>query len=319
MPLRVIFFGTAELACASLRRLTEDPQFQVLAVVSQPDKPKGRDLRLQPSAVKQLALDRNLPVLQPRKARDAAFIEQLRGFRPDLMVVAAYGQILPQELLDVPRLGCLNVHTSLLPRHRGAAPIQWAILSGDQETGITIMKMDAGLDTGPILAMARTPIAPEDDSRTLHDRLADMGAELLVRTIADYAAGEITPVPQPEGATYARKISKEDGRIEWQATTGEIWNRIRAFTPWPGAFTFLPGAGKSRLLKIWDAQPRATQAGGSPGTILNTGAEGILAACGEGSLLIRALQLAGSRKMTAAEFLAGHKLAPGTVLGNPPE
>src|SRR4051812_47588069 len=238
MPLRVIFFGTAELACVSLKALASDSQFHLAAVVTQPDKPKGRELQLQPSPVKIVALELGLPVLQPKRARDEAFLQQIRELTPDLMVVAAYGQILPQILLDVPKFGCLNVHTSILPRHRGAAPIQWAILSGDSETGVTIMKMDAGLDTGPILSVEKTMITSEDNSQILHDRLARMGAELLVRTIPLYVAGKITPQAQAEGASYARKISKEDGLIDWNEPAQTIWNKIRAFTPWPGAFTY---------------------------------------------------------------------------------
>ncbi|HTD66431.1 MAG TPA: methionyl-tRNA formyltransferase, partial [Candidatus Limnocylindria bacterium] len=206
-PLRLIFMGTPPLAATVLEALLTDEQFKIIAVVTQPDQPKGRDLKLQPSAVKQLALKNNLPILQPERARDEAFVAQVRELAPELIVVAAYGQILPQALLDVPRLGCLNVHTSLLPKYRGAAPIQWAILNGDTETGVTIMKMDAGLDTGAIVSEERTPIIAEDDAQTLHDRLAQMGGALLTRTIPNFAAGKIIPVPQPsEGSTYARKI-----------------------------------------------------------------------------------------------------------------
>ena len=189
--------GTAELSCASLDKLARDERYSVAAVVTQPDKPKGRDLKLQPSPVKILAEKLNLPVLQPLKARDENFISQLRELKPDLIVVVAYGQILPQSLLDLPPHGCLNVHTSLLPKYRGAAPIQWAIADGEPETGVTIMQMDAGLDTGPLVAARRTPIQPADDSQTLHDRLAQLGAELLVETIPDFVAGKIPPQPQP--------------------------------------------------------------------------------------------------------------------------
>src|ERR1700744_2814141 len=197
IPLRIIFMGTAELSCASLERLAGNPAFEVVAVVTQPDKPKGRDLKLTPSPVKILAEKLRLPVLQPLKARDGQFIAQLKELNPDLMVVVAYGQILPQAMLDLPLHGCVNVHTSLLPKYRGAAPIQWAIANGDAETGVTIMKMDAGLDTGPILSMRTTPILPTDDSATLHDRLAQLGAELLIETIPGYVAGRIIPRPQP--------------------------------------------------------------------------------------------------------------------------
>ena len=231
--------GTAELSCASLEKLARSQGFQITAVVTQPDRPKGRELKPQSSPVKTLAQRLGLPVLQPLRARDEKFIAELRTLQPDFIVVAAYGQILPQSILDLPRHGCLNVHTSLLPKYRGAAPIQWAIANGDTETGVTIMKMDAGLDTGAIVAQRRTPILPADDSATLHDRLARLGAELLVETIPDYVAGKIQPQPQPaEGVSHAPKIKKEDGRIDWNLPAKTIWNRLRAFTPWPGAFTF---------------------------------------------------------------------------------
>src|SRR5579883_3484412 len=188
--LRIIFMGTAELACASLRALAQSPDFSILAVVTQPDRPKGRELKLHPSPVKELALRLNLPVLQPERARKEEFVQELRKLAPDLMVVAAYGQILPQSILDLPRFGCLNVHTSLLPKYRGAAPIQWAILEGEPLTGVTIMKMDAGLDTGDIITQQKTPVQDEDNSQTLHDRLASIGATLLIQTIPDYVAGK---------------------------------------------------------------------------------------------------------------------------------
>ncbi|MBI3882297.1 MAG: methionyl-tRNA formyltransferase [Verrucomicrobia bacterium] len=314
-PLRVIFMGTAPLACASLRALAESPAFEVAAVVTQPDRPKGRDLKLQPSAVKELALALNRPVLQPERARQPEFIEQLRALRPDLIVVAAYGQILPQSLLDVPRLGCLNVHTSLLPKYRGAAPIQWAIANGDAETGVTIMKMDAGLDTGAIVATERTPIADADDAPTLHDRLAQLGAALLVKTVPDFAAGKITPQPQPaEGSSYARKIEKEDGRLDWSQPARVLWQRLRAFTPWPGAFTFLPAQPKPVLLKIRRAEP-VQRDGGNPGEVLEAGADGIVVACGEGALRLLEVQREGGKRLAAREFLAGCPLAKSQRLG----
>jgi methionyl-tRNA formyltransferase len=240
--LRIIFMGTAELSCASLEALARDEKFHVVAVVTQPDKPKGRELKLTPSPVKILAEQLKLPVLQPFKARDEKFIGELRELKSGLIVVVAYGQILPQGILDLPQFGCLNVHTSLLPKYRGAAPIQRAIADGETKTGVTIMKMDAGLDTGEIISQTRTPISPEDNSQTLHDRLAQLGAKLLVETIPDYVAVKILPKPQPaEGASYAAKIKKEDGRIDWNLPAQKILNRLRAFTPWPGAFTFCNG------------------------------------------------------------------------------
>jgi len=309
--------GTAELACASLEALCRATGIDVVAVVTQPDKPKGRELKMQPTPVKAIAMKRDLPVHQPLKARAPEFVDQLRKLAPNLIVVAAYGQILPQVILDIPKFGCLNVHTSLLPKYRGAAPIQWALLSGDSETGVTIMKMDAGLDTGDILAETRTPIADTDNAQTLHDRLAKLGADLLVRTIPDYVAERIVARPQPpEGASYARKITKEDGRIDWSKPAREIWNQVRAFTPWPGAFTHLPAEGPTKLLKIWDATMQE-HAFKNPGEILETGKLGIVVACGEHALRILELQLEGGKRLSAQQFLAGHELKPGQSFSNP--
>ncbi|MGV3754944.1 MAG: methionyl-tRNA formyltransferase [Verrucomicrobiota bacterium] len=310
---RIIFMGTAELACASLRALHASPLFEVVLVVTQPDKPKGRDLRLQPTPVKAAALELGLPVEQPLKARATEFVEHLRTFTPDLIVVAAYGQLLPQSILDLPKHGCLNVHTSILPKYRGAAPIQWAIIDGEMETGVTIMKMDAGLDTGDILTVHTTPITPEDNAATLHDRLAAIGAETLIVTIPLYISGDITPQPQPaEGSTYARKITKEDGRMDWSLPARVLFNRIRGLTPWPGAFTFLAPEHKLRLLKIWQAE-LVTDAGGQPGTVLQADKTGIVVACGEGALRLTSLQREGGRRLTAAEFSAGQAVKAGDV------
>lgn len=317
--IRIVFMGTADLAAEVLRFLCRQSELQILAVVSQPDKPKGRDLKTAPTPVKTVALEHQLPVLQPARARDLQFIEQLRAFAPDLIVVAAYGQILPQALLDIPRHGCLNVHTSLLPRHRGAAPIQWAIMEGDPATGVTIMKMDAGLDTGAMLATVTTAIADEDNAQILHDRLAVLGAELLVKTIPEYVAGKIIPQPQPaEGVTYARKISKEDGALDWSRPARALWNRIRAFTPWPGAFTFLPGEAKPMLVKIWRAEVDSVHSG-QPGEILAADKQGVVVACGEQSLRVHELQREGGRRLGAQEFLSGHPLQPGQrFVASPP-
>lgn len=309
-PLRIIFMGTAELACASLEALSKAPEYDVVAVVTQPDKPKGRELKLQPSAVKQLALRLSLPVLQPEKARSPDFIAALGELKPDIIVVVAYGQILPQAILDLPKFGCLNVHTSLLPKFRGAAPIQWAILEDEAETGVTIMQMDAGLDTGDILSQTATPIQPSDNSQTLHDRLAVLGAELLMETIPNWAAGAIVPKKQPDGSSYARKISKEDGRLNWPDPARKLWNQVRAFTPWPGAFTFQVSEGKSRLLKIWQAEVVDTRTG-EPGIILQADKSGIVVACGEKALRILTLQREGGRRLSATEFLAGNPIQSG--------
>jgi methionyl-tRNA formyltransferase len=310
--LKIIFMGTAELSCASLEKLARDENFSVIAVVTQPDKPKGRELQLQPSPIKMLAQRLNLPVLQPSRARDEKFVSELRELKPYLIVVVGYGQILPQSILDLPKFGCLNIHTSLLPKYRGASPIQSAILHGETEAGVTIMKMDAGLDTGPILSMRRTPISPADDSQTLHDRLARLGAELLVETIPDYVAGKISPQPQPtEGSSYAVKIKKEDGQIDWKESALEIWNRLRAFTPWPGAFTFLPAQPKSQRLKIWKAEIVEVEWPGKAGEILSADKSGVVVGCGQNALRILELQREGGRRMSAAEFLAGCALKTG--------
>jgi methionyl-tRNA formyltransferase len=328
--MKIIFMGTAELSCASLEMLARDKNLSVAAVVTPPDKPRGRDLKLQPSPVKALALKLNLPVLQPNRARDEKFIGELRALKADLIVVVAYGHILPPAILELPRHGCLNIHASLLPKYRGAAPIQWAIANGDNETGVTIMKMDAGLDTGDIVAQRRTSILPSDDSATLHDRLGRFGAELLAQTIPNYVAGKIQSRPQPaEGVSHASKIKKEDGRIDWNLPAKTIWNRLRAFTPWPGAFTFLrsaehrhgsnlaasqhaepvPGAPKPQLLKIWKAE--VVEKSGPAGEILSADKNDIAVACGQDALRIVELQREGGRRLTAPEFIAGHVLNVG--------
>ena len=307
-PIKLIFMGTPPLAATVLSGLLEERIWTIPAVVTQPDQPKGRDLKLQPSAVKELALQKNLPVLQPTRARDEAFIEQMRQLAPDLIVVAAYGQILPQALLDVPRFGCLNVHTSLLPKYRSAAPIQWAILNGDAETGVTIMKMDAGLDTGAIVSEERTAITEEDNAQTLHDRLAVLGGGLLVRTIPDFIAGKIIPQPQPAaGMSYARKIKKEDGRLDWSQPARVLWNRVRGLTPWPGTFSVLQTKREPVLLKIWRAEIVAN-ATGTPGEILSANRDELIVACGEGGLRLLEVQREGGRRLRIAEFLAGHQL-----------
>jgi methionyl-tRNA formyltransferase len=312
--MRLVFMGTPDLARVSLEALLATPDFSVPAVVTQPDRPKGRDMKLQPSPVKELAVARGIPVLQPDRARDPALAEQLRSFGPEIIAVAAYGQILPREILVLPRLGCVNVHTSLLPRYRGASPIQAALLNGDPETGVTIMQMDEGMDTGAILRQETTPISPEDTAATLHDRLALLGAGLLVRTIREYAEGRIQPKPQPlEGVSLAPKIRKGDGHIRWNQPAVAIWNRVRAFTPWPGAFTFTSAGEARQLLKVWRGEVVASSAG-PPGRILASDKSGILVACGQDALRILVLQREGGKRLDAQDFLSGHPLKPGTEL-----
>jgi methionyl-tRNA formyltransferase len=312
--LRIVFMGTPGLARASLQALLDEAGFEVVAAVTQPDRPKGRALKLQPSPVKELALLAHVPVLQPERARNEDFLQQLRGLAPELIAVAAFGQILPQAVLDLPRLGCLNVHTSLLPKYRGAGPIQWAIINGETETGVTIMKMDAGLDTGGILSQERTPIAPEDNADTLHDRLAEMGAALLVRTIRACVVGGVQAQPQPaQGISYAPKVKKQDGQIDWNQSAQAILNRVRGLMPWPGAFTHLPAEPQPHLLKIWQAATLSLQ--GPPGQILHVDKGKLVVGCGQDALQILALQREGGRRLNAQEFLIGHALRPGQQLG----
>ena len=305
--------GTAELACPSLQALAANDHYQVVQVVTQPDRPQGRDLKLRPPPIKLIALDLGLEVFQPEKVRRDEALQTMASKQPDLIVIAAYGQILPQTLLDLPRWGCLNVHASLLPKHRGAAPIQWAILNEDPETGVTIMRVDAGLDTGDILTMEKTAILDSDNAQTLHDRLALMGSRLLLQTIPDYISGVIQPHPQPANqSSYARKITKQDGLIDWKLSAHELWNRIRAFAPWPGAFSFIDGLTPS-MLKIWEAIPVDAPTR-PPGEILSADGSGILVACGQQALKLLTIQREGKRRMSSAQFMAGNHLAPGQRL-----
>ncbi len=302
---RIVFMGTPEFAVASLAACFDIGD--VVAVVTQPDKPKGRGQALAMSPVKALAQERGVPVLQPVKLRTPPFSEELRQYAPDVCVVTAYGRILPKDVLELPRHGCINVHASLLPRFRGAAPIQWSIAHGDAETGVTLMVMDEGLDTGPMLATRRLPIGPEDTSATLHDKLSTLGGALLREDLPKYLSGALQPVPQPtEGVVLAPIINKEDGELDFARPAVELERRVRAFTPWPGAFT---GFGGGRF-KVHKAKVAAGK--GAPGTVLAAGPEGLEVACGEGSLVLLEVQPEGKRVMRAAEFLSGHKLAPGS-------
>lgn len=301
--------GTADFACPTLVALNDTPRIEVVTVVTQPDRPKGRQLIPHSSPIKLEAESHHLRVHQPERLRnDISFLEQLA---PDLIVVAAYGQILPQSILDLPPHGCLNVHGSLLPAYRGAAPIQRALLDGQAETGVTIMQMDAGLDTGAMLSKTATPIEPTDNAQTLHDRLAKLGAELLLETIPRHVAGEITPKPQDDAlATHAAKITRDMGRIDWSQTATQLWNRARAFTPWPGVFTRLDG----KLLKLLEVEPADADCL-EPGRVGQADAAGIVVGCGDGALRITRLQKEGAKRLSAAQFLAGNPLPAGTQLG----
>ena len=314
-PLSVVFLGTSPLAVVSLKSLLESSLVSVRAVVTQPDRQQGRTMKLAPPPVKAEALLQGLPVLQPERCRNPDFLAQLSEFQSELIVVAAYGQILPSGILTLPTHGCLNVHASLLPRYRGASPIQWSILNGDAESGVTIMQMDVGMDTGDILTQESTPIEDSDTAQTLHDRLATLGGALLVRTIQGLLEGTVQPRKQDGHlATHASKIAKSDGRVDWSPPSVAIRNRVRAFTPWPGAFTTLPASSGSKTIKLLEVEP-ALSIQAAPGTTHSPTRGEWVVACGDGALRIVKLQMEGRRAMTPAEFLAGHPLPDGTQLG----
>ncbi len=318
--LRVAFAGTPEFARVAMERI-HAAGCTIPLVLTQPDRPAGRGMKLQASPVKQFALEQGLPVAQPRSLRlDGKYPEDaqaaraaLEAARPDVMVVAAYGLILPAWVLKWPRLGCLNIHASLLPRWRGAAPIHRAIEAGDAETGVVIMQMDEGLDTGDMLLTGRLPIGPEDTTATLHDRLAALGGDLVLQALDLAAQGRLAPVPQPaEGVTYAHKIEKAEANIDWSLPAEVIARRVRAFDPFPGASSAL-GA---EVVKVWRAKVLpADAADAAPGQVLSADAEGVRIACGQGQLLATELQRAGGKRLAAADFLRGFPLAAGQRLG----
>lgn len=307
--LRIIFMGTPEFACPTLKKLIERGE-EVIAAVTQPDRPKGRGQKLLPPPVKVLAEEHGIPVLQPVKVRAPEAIGQIRALNPDLIVVVAFGQILPQSLLDIPRHGCINIHASLLPRYRGAAPLNWCLINGETETGITTMQMDAGLDTGDMLVKRAIPIDPDEDAQSLHDRLSQLGGETIDETLDLLQAGKLVREKQDDSLTcYAPMLKKEDGLIDWTREAARIKNQVRGLTPWPGAYTLLEG----KTLKI--GRVSVEEESGAPGEILRAGKDGIVVACGAGSLRIGELQLEGRKRLGAAEFLAGCRLEPGTRLG----
>ena len=305
--MRTIFFGSPEFAVPCLEALHDISE--VVAVISQPDKPAGRGLAMRPPAVKARALELGLDVWQPTKVRTAEFAEKLGALGADVAVVVAYGRILPKAVLDAPRAGCVNVHASLLPRWRGAAPIQWSIVHGDTETGVTLMQMDEGMDTGPILATAATPIERKDDAATLSGRLSKMGAELLRRELPRYVAGELTPEPQNDAdATMAPLLDKAHGRIDWNQTARAVHNQIRGMNPWPGAHTALG----ERRIKVHRAMPSTLDPeGAAPGEVTALDPEGILVACAEGTLEIQELQESGRKRVDARAFISGRGVAIG--------
>lgn len=309
--MRIVFLGSGEFAIPCFESLLASGH-QVAALVTQPDRAKGRGRQLAPPPLKPVAEARGVKVLQPPRIKAPAAQAALLDLAPELQVVVAYGQILPRSVIDVPRRGTVNVHASLLPRYRGAAPIQWAIVNGERETGVTTMLIDEGLDTGPTLLSRATPIGPEETAGELESRLARLGAEVLLETIRGLGEGTLTPVPQDHArATLAPLIRKEDGRIDWTRRADELARRVRGFHPWPGTSTTF----EARTLKVLRARPVEAGAG-DPGTVVALGRDGIVVACGEGTRLrLLELQPEGRRPMAAAAFAAGARLRPGSRLG----
>ena len=334
--MRIVFMGTPASAAASLETLLRGPD-EVVGVVTQPDRPAGRGQATTPSPVRRRAEEAGIPVLTPRKMKDPGLLERLRGWRPHLVVVVAYGRILPQAILDLPPLGCINVHYSLLPRYRGAAPMQWAILQGEAVTGVTTMQLVAEMDAGPVLLAEEVAMAPDETAASLEAKLVPVGARLLTATVAGVGQGSLTPRPQdPSAVTFAPMLSKDDGMIDWTRPAQEIERRIRAFTPWPSAFTYRQG----KRIKVHGARPApvdraqcadapgtATSAAGSsadparpaaaPGTVVRAGAAGISVATGAGVLLLTELQMEGRKRLPAEAFLRGAGIQAGARFEGP--
>ncbi|MBU7006614.1 methionyl-tRNA formyltransferase [Phosphitispora fastidiosa] len=318
--MRIVFMGTPDFAVPCLKAL-KDSGHEIITVVTQPDRPKGRGHRLTPPPVKKAALEAGLRVWQPEKIKTPECVAELRQLSPDIIVVVAFGQLLSKEILEIPRYGCINVHASLLPKYRGAAPIHWAVINGESETGVTIMQMDVGLDTGDMILMGRVPVAPEDTTGTVHDKLAEMGAELLAKAINRIESGKAERVPQDNtSSSYAPLLTKEIEKIDWTRSSVEIFNLVRGLNPWPGAYTQLG----DKILKIWGTQactidripgPIPEFSGHQPGEVLGIIPEvGFAVATGNGCLAVTDLQLQGNRRMKAADFVHGHNITKGVFL-----
>ena len=306
----IIFMGTPDFAVPSLNLLSQEG-YDVALVVTQPDRPKGRGRQLVAPPVKVKALALDLEVLQPSTLNSQEFADQIRSIQPDFFVVSAFGHILSEKILQLPKFGAINIHASLLPKYRGPAPIQWAIINGDSQTGVTTMFMDKGMDTGNILLTQKEPINPEDTAATLHDRLANIGADLLIKTLKEYAAHPLTSIPQDHTkATYAPLLKKQDGHINWQRPAVELEPFIRGVTPWPGAFTF----HKENRLKIFKAAPISESISEAAGTILKTFPDELRVATGKGALSILEVQGPSGKRLGVADFLRGYRLPPGTIL-----
>lgn len=324
--MKIVFMGTPDFAVVTLQALISSGH-EVAAVISQPDKPFGRKAELRPTPVKAAAEAAGIPVFQPQRLRDPGFTEQLEQLAPDVIVVAAYGKIIPSFILELPRYGCLNVHASLLPKYRGAAPIQWAILDGEKETGVTIMQMNEGLDTGDILSMAKVPITDNETGGSLFDKLAAEGGHLLVETLPLVENGTVRPQKQPQDSPtpYARMITKEDGQINWSRDAAAIERQVRALDPWPGAYTRLNGKFfkilRSHVVSVpAECETKSEECGKiqadvQPGSVLRTGREGIDVCTGSGVLRVTEVQLEGKKRMEAADFLRGRPIEKGLQLG----
>jgi methionyl-tRNA formyltransferase len=313
VPLRLVFCGTPAFAVPSLRQLLSDPYFRVESVVTQPDRPKGRGKKTASAPVKDAALEAGVAVYQPEKIRSESSLDYFKRLAPDVVVIIAYGQIIPASLIAIPRLGWVNLHGSLLPKYRGAAPINWAIVNGERMTGLTTMQIDAELDTGPMLLKYQTGIGPDETAPELYDQLAAAGAPLVVETLKKLDAGEIVATPQDNSqASLAPPLKKEDGRIDWYVPAPKIYNHIRGLQPWPGAFTTFRGA----TCRLWGKPLKPVAAGGMPGVMLPTEEDGLLVICGGSTVLrVEHVQLEGRNRVTDREFMNGARIGPGERFG----
>ena len=311
--MRVVFMGTPDFAVGTLKALI-DSRHEVVAVVTQPDKPKGRGKAMQFTPVKEVAAEAGIPILQPKKVREAEVIEEIQKFEPEVIVVVAFGQIIPKTILDMPKYGCVNVHASLLPKYRGAAPIQWAVIDGEEKSGVTTMQMDEGLDTGDMLLTEEVILAEDETGGSLFDKLSEVGAQLLLKTLDALEDGTVVPQPQPEESPtpYAAMLNKKMGEIDWNQSAVKIERLVRGLNPWPSAYTHLGG----KTLKIWKAAVHpCTGAGADAGSVILTDKKHFSIQTGDGILEILELQLEGKKRMTADAFLRGYQLENGTMMG----
>lgn len=309
--MRIVFMGTPDFAAGALKALLAS-EHEVAAVVTQPDRPRGRGKAVQFPPVKEEAVSAGIPVCQPARVRDPEFVEELRALKPDVIVVVAFGQLIPQAILDLPKYGCVNVHASLLPKYRGAAPIQWAVIDGEPVSGVTTMQMDAGLDTGDILLQREVELAPDETGGSLFDKLRDVGADLLLETLKGLKEGTVIPKPQPETSptAYASMLTRQMGQIDWSRSAAQLERLVRGLSPWPGTCTRLQG----KTLKIWRAHVESGPGGAEPGTVAAVSKNKILVQTGSGLLAIDELQPEGKKRMESAAFLLGYRLQAGDKL-----